>query len=726
MSASASASRRQDQEASEEELVSPSEKSQSPTSTSRRRSTRAAALKANRASAKQARSEDSPVDENVNGNEDESESESEYEGKDEDEREDTRSEIDLESESGNREEGILSNSEGERWLKVGEPFPWEEVEWYLDESIEEDMRTHLGKRIDKMKGSQTLDPEQADLLLINPHPNRINHDRSKHLCGLGHVQRKLARVIPYDWLSKCYFTKHVEPPPSPSVQPIFLEEKGKGLRVAVLKLGEGVDGDKLRRSVMVDLETNGAMIVSSPINADVVILPPSHPYITTPPKQDELKHIIWRTPDWVREKIKMARHVPKSKANPKLSKGESRSNDKSNPKTRPNLKSVKSKSAVNRGRSRSDSSDDSESDSEELGPSQRRTTSRTEFTPSDRDFLARWLAYHRPDQVGRTTRSLYKRLEVNIILSPPLCIIYIFNKNSLSHPFFKHASRHPHSAWHEHFKRNRSKLGMDGKVLEDLVDEYVDKGIDRRLKTRMERKGKGKEKPTAGKLREEENDEGSEYEDDDGPETRTAEKKGGEKRKIVRGARKVTSPTKLGDGNAMQHSERSHSEIPVVNDNPEDENADLRVEVGDENSDGHGNDPEGGNQHQDVDPLQVDHTNNGDQGEDENMDKHVTGQEEVVVASGREDLEVVIEASEASFQTTSNESGLMENPAIEGVSDASHEGNEAEVDQDGNEKEGRKIKGRNEVKLVHVRSLQGEGEEEAVGTQRRSKRLRRV
>ncbi|KAK6908607.1 hypothetical protein I203_102610 [Kwoniella mangroviensis CBS 8507] len=710
MSASASASRRQDQETSEEELVSPSEKSQSPTFTSRRRSTRAAALKANRASAKQARSEDSPVDENVNGNEDESESESEYEGKDEDEREDTRSEIDLESESGNREEGILSNSEGERWLKVGEPFPWEEVEWYLDESIEEDMRTHLGKRIDKMKGSQTLDPGQADLLLINPHPNRINHDRSKHLCGLGHVQRKLARVIPYDWLSKCYFTKHVEPPPSPSVQPIFLEEKGKGLRVAVLKLGEGVDGDKLRRSVMVDLETNGAMIVSSPINAEVVILPPSHPYNTTPPKQDELKHITWHTPDWVREKIEIARHAPKSKANPKLSKGESKSNDKSKPKKRPSLKPVKSKSAVNRGRSKRDSSGESESDSEDFGPSQRRTTSRTEFTPSDRDFLARWLAYHRPDQVGRTTRSLYKRLE----------------RYSPSHPFFKHASRHPHSAWHEHFKRNRSKLGMDGKVLEDLVDEYVDKGIDRRLTTRMERKGKGKEKATANKVRENENDEGSEYEDNDAAEIRAVRKKGGEKRKIVRSARKVTSPTELRDGNATHNSERGHSEIPVVNDNPEDENADLREEVGEEDTDGHGDEPDGGNQHQDVDPLQVDHTNNGDQDEDENMNKHVLGQEEVVVASGREDLEVVIEASEGSSQTSTNESKLMENPAIEGYSDASYKGNEAEVAQDGNETEGREIKGRNEVKFVNVRFLQGEGEEEAVGTQRRSKRLRRV
>ncbi|OCF73353.1 hypothetical protein I204_06585 [Kwoniella mangroviensis CBS 8886] len=664
MSASASASRRQDQEASEEELVSPSEKSQSPTSTSRRRSTRAAALKANRASAKQARSEDSPVDENVNGNEDESESESEYEGKDEDEREDARSEIDLESESGNREEGILSNSEGERWLKVGEPFPWEEVEWYLDESIEEDMRTHLGKRIDKMKGSQTLDPGQADLLLINPHPNRINHDRSKHLCGLGHVQRKLARVIPYDWLSKCYFTKHVEPPPSPSVQPIFLEEKGKGLRVAVLKLGEGVDGDKLRRSVMVDLETNGAMIVSSPINAEVVILPPSHPYNTTPPKQDELKHITWHTPDWVREKIEIARHAPKSKANPKLSK---------------------------------------EADLKEIAVVKVKVIQKTSDLVREGQLRGEFIRAF-PPLLPRKTNDRY----------------------SPSHPFFKHASRHPHSAWHEHFKRNRSKLGMDGKVLEDLVDEYVDKGIDRRLTIRMERKGKGKEKATANKVKENENDEGSEYEDNDAAEIRAVRKKGGEKRKIVRSARKVTSPTELRDGNATHNSERGHSEIPVVNDNPEDENADLREEVGEEDTDGHGDEPDGGNQHQDVDPLQVDHTNNGDQDEDENMNKHVLGQEEVVVASGREDLEVVIEASEGSSQTSTNESKLMENPAIEGYSDASYKGNEAEVAQDGNETEGREIKGRNEVKFVNVRFLQGEGEEEAVGTQRRSKRLRRV
>ncbi|WWC95678.1 hypothetical protein V866_002543 [Kwoniella sp. B9012] len=724
MSASASSSRRQHQDASEEELVYPSERSQSATTTSRRRSTRTAALKANRASAKQARSEDRPVDEDGNGNDDESESESEYEyeEKDDDEREDTKSETDLESELENREGGILSNSEGERWLKVGEPFPWEEVEWYFDESIEEDMRTHLGKRIDKMKGSQTLDPEQADLLLINPHPNRINPDRSKYLRGLGHVRRRLARVLPYNWLSKCYFSKSVEPPTQPSVQPIFLDEEGKGLKVAVLKLGEGVDGDKLRRSVMVDLETNGAMIVSSPIDAEVVILPPSHPYITTPPKQDELKHITWHTPDWVREKIKIARHVPKSKANPKLSKGESRSNDTSSQKTRTNLKSVKSKSEVNRGKSKRDSSDESESDSEELRPSPRRTTSRTEFTPSDRDFLARWLAHHRPDQVGRTTRSLYKRLE----------------RYNPSHPFFKHASRHPHSAWHEHFKRNRSKLGMDGKVLEDLVDEYVDKGIDRRLTTRMERKGKGKEKANPHKVRENENDDGSEYEETDAAEIRAAGKKGGEKRKIVRGARKVTSPMRLGGGNAM-HNGGGGQTTAAVNEYQENRDAEGRLEVvvegeGQEEN-GNANEDESERGDQDVQPVvQFDRTKNGDQGEDVNMDEPVLpqtnksdelpAQEGVVNAGGREDSEVVDEALEQSFQT-SNESRLMDDPAHErdaGVVD----GNQVAVeDEYGQDDLGRLRKREKYKKPVVVMNTQGEAEGEIIGSQRRSKRLKK-
>ncbi|WVQ66194.1 uncharacterized protein L199_004373 [Kwoniella botswanensis] len=720
MSAGASTSRRQHQEASEEELVSPSERSQSPTTTSRRRSTRAAALKANRASAKQARSEDSPVEENGNGNDDESESE--YEEKDEDEREDTRSETDLESISENREGGILVNSEGERWLKVGEPFPWEEVEWYFDESIEEDMRTHLGKRIDKMKGSQTLDPEQADLILINPHPNRINPDRSKYLRGLGHLQGKLARVIPYNWLSKCYFSKSVESPTPPSVQPIFLDEEGKGLRLAVLKLGEGLEGDKLRRGVMVDLETHGAMIVSSPINAEVVILPPSHPYITTPPKKDELKHITWHTPDWVREKIKIAQHVPKSKANPKLSKGESKSIDKSNPKTRTNLKSVKSKSEVNRGRSKRDSSDESESDSEELRPSPRRTTSRTEFTPSDRDFLARWLAYHRPDQVGRTTRSLYKRLE----------------RYSPSHPFFKHASRHPHSAWHEHFKRNRSKLGMDGKVLEDLVDEYVDKGIDRRLTTRMERKGKGKEKATAHKVRANEIDDGSEYEENDAAETRAAGKKGGEKRKIVRGARKVTSPTMLGGGNAMHNGGGGLTEA-AVNDYQENRDAEGRLEVvvegeGEEEN-GNANEDESERGYQDVEPvIQVDHTKNGDEGEDVEMDEPVLpqtnkseelpAQEGDVDAGGREDSEVVDEALEQSFQT-SNESRSMDDPANEGDAGVVDANQVAGEDEYGQDDLGKLRKRKKDKRPADVMNTQREAEGEIVGIQRRSKRLKK-
>ncbi|WWC66028.1 uncharacterized protein I303_108650 [Kwoniella dejecticola CBS 10117] len=381
-------------------------------------------------------------------------------------------------------QGILSKpEEGGRWLIPKEDFPWDEVDWFLDESIGEEMILHLTKRIEKMQGTIADDMETADIILINPHPAQLNADRSQGMSNLGHVQQRLCIILPYTYLARCYFSKKVER--VDTRQPVFLNEGGSGCRVMVMKLGnaDGMDGEKRRRGIMIGLESNGAMIVSSLKDADVCIVPSTHPYLQKPPTADQYKHVAWHSLEWVEERIKIVEDEVKLKAKP-------RAKSKSDPKPkilRPNTvkpiskwnEGIDSKIAIRGHASSSYASGDHKNFT--WG----RSATRTEFTPSDRDFLARWLAYNRPDTVGRTTRSLYFELE----------------RFRPASPWHHIASRHPASAWHEHFKRNRGKLGMDGKILEEEVDQYVKKGVNGTLKTKSERDRllKSEEKSATGR-----------------------------------------------------------------------------------------------------------------------------------------------------------------------------------------------------------------------------------
>ncbi|WWC73837.1 uncharacterized protein I206_107809 [Kwoniella pini CBS 10737] len=381
---------------------------------------------------------------------------------------------DDESEMGSGKEdendGLLFNELGEKWLKPKEPFPWDEVEWYLDESIGVEMIAHVSKRIEKMQGTITDDIEVTDIILINPHPSHLSSERSKYLRKLGHVKNRLCIILPYTYLSKCYFSKKVEK--TDKRQPIFLNDKGLGMKVTVTKLGEGEEGINKRKAIMIDLESHGAMIVPSSNDADICIVPPSHPYLKSPPKNTKYDNIKWYTSEWVENQIKAFENEfqakLKSKTMTENSKSQ-RSRLKPISEWKGGLKPLK----MNRTKPPSFSGGLGRNKTHLEGSQfiKQRSGIRTEFTPSDRDFLARWLAYNKPDNVGRTTKSLYLELES-------------FRPSS---PWYHTANRHPPSAWHEHFKRNRSKLGMDGKILEDQVDKYVDRGVNHTLRTRRER-----------------------------------------------------------------------------------------------------------------------------------------------------------------------------------------------------------------------------------------------
>ncbi|WWC92656.1 uncharacterized protein L201_007615 [Kwoniella dendrophila CBS 6074] len=364
------------------------------------------------------------------------------------------------------EKGILLDAEGKRWLTPGEEFPWDQVEFYLDDSIGQDITNHLIKRIEKMNGDTVLGPEQADIILINP--KSIKEDNLKRLTELGHIKEHLGRILSYNWLSKCYFTRKIELPLSQKSKPLFLsEETGYGIKVLVSKFDIDNGGESKRREIMIDLESNGAMIVGSWEQAEICIIPTSHPYNAKPPKEERFKHITWHTPGWIKEKIDQHQAEEKLQRESKKKKS-TKIDENEDPKKR---KAVNGKNSTKSKKAKVD-------------VKRERHTSRTEFTPEDRDFLARWLAYYRPDKVGRTTKSLYVKLE----------------SYDRSHPFHEIASRHPSSAWHEHFKKSRSKIGIDGKVLEDQVDEYVNQGINSELTTKNERKKRDKNTNATQKL----------------------------------------------------------------------------------------------------------------------------------------------------------------------------------------------------------------------------------
>ncbi|WRT69842.1 uncharacterized protein IL334_006833 [Kwoniella shivajii] len=418
----------------------------------RTRSSRIAAVKARESTARQISAEQGQ-------GEDESGSKSEYDSSDKDDEEDGK--ID--------EGGILVDAKGKEWLKIGDEFPWDDVEWFIDDSVDEEMRIHLGRRIKKMEGYQVNSPTEADVILVNPHPDQLAPERAKGLSNLGNVKSGLTSILPYNWLSRCYFTKKVQSIDA-SRLPIFLDEQGAGLRVMVGKLGEGLAGDQERRKVMIDLEAHGALIVSSWNQTQICILPSSHPYLSNPPQEEQIKHVSFRSPEWVNEKIKSASQRSKSKSTGK-SKGKGRGRGKrrgegtnikrKHPKTEKKVPVERKMTVKREGRIK-----------------------RTEFDAHDRDRLARWIAYHRPTEVGRITRSLYDKLQT---YSP-------------THPFFPWASRHPSTAWHEHYKRSRSKIGSDGKILEDEIERYVNEEIDKSLKTKYERgEGQGQVKGKARK-----------------------------------------------------------------------------------------------------------------------------------------------------------------------------------------------------------------------------------
>ncbi|WVF68355.1 hypothetical protein IAT40_003120 [Kwoniella sp. CBS 6097] len=341
------------------------------------------------------------------------------------------------------------------WLKIGEVFPWDRIVFYFDTSVDDDMMAHLTKRIKKVKGKSTSTITEADIILINPHPSRLSSGRLNLLSSLDQVQSNDCLILAYHWLSRCYFSRKVEA--WISDVPVFVEPKGdlvgQGMKIAVGRLGEELKADKLRRQIMEDLEKNGALIVPNE-EASTCILAPGHPMLIDKPQVGPWSKCTLHPPGWVQERITEAKETQKRAIKPSVVL---------------EMSKIKVTSAGINGKKAPTSLSSSKRLQMKTKPP--RSAHRHEFIAHDREMLARWLAYKRPEKTGRTTRSIYEEL----------------GAYSNKHPNYSWASRHTPSAWHEHFKRNRNKVGNDGKILEDEVERYVSKGVDQSLKTIQER-----------------------------------------------------------------------------------------------------------------------------------------------------------------------------------------------------------------------------------------------
>ncbi|WVR07932.1 hypothetical protein IAU60_004975 [Kwoniella sp. DSM 27419] len=324
------------------------------------------------------------------------------------------------------------------WLQIGASFPWHDANIYLDPSLGGHVQSHLVKRIRKAGGHSTTTASTANIILVNPHPAKLSPGRSGLLSSLENVSNHRAIILSYHWLSRCYFTKVVEP--FVLGQPAFLGEDGEGARIAVGKL-DGHDADRDRTRIMLDLECNGAVVVDLQ-ECQTCIVTDSHPFLTEPPTE-EYVGIQWRSTDWVRQ------NVMRAKAEEKPVMMVERKTQET-----PRMKR-QAGGQVDRNRVK-----------------RSRTIPRTPFTTRDREMLARWLAWKRPLPVGRTTRSIYEELEA-------------YPEDDQHYAW---ASRHSASAWHEHYKRSRGKQGFDGRILEDMVKSFVARGVeDESLSTARER-----------------------------------------------------------------------------------------------------------------------------------------------------------------------------------------------------------------------------------------------
>ncbi|WWC88056.1 uncharacterized protein L201_002959 [Kwoniella dendrophila CBS 6074] len=326
---------------------------------------------------------------------------------------------------------------------------WRKSILFAEGQFSEDVITYLSNRITELGGTVTKAREGSSILLVNPsHPTY--KQEIEHLVYLKKTYRELEqpKIISYHWISNLYYLqKYIEPEELEIVSPIFTypssnkltPEHGEKFRpikswVSVNVAREQDETpDQARDNLMKKLECSGTINVNKRSHADLLMVDESSQFAKKIYEEKDKHHRFWQKiaeRDWVdnclREK-KLIWNIEKE-------------DDPEDDDDKDSF--IEDSTATIKGK----------------GLGRPTGQPRVDYTPSDDDFLCRYLAAHHPGG-SWASRKTYQNLYASE---------------------YTHSKRHSAQSWHERYKKNSTSF-------EKRVRGLVQDGVDTTLKTRKER-----------------------------------------------------------------------------------------------------------------------------------------------------------------------------------------------------------------------------------------------
>ncbi|KLT45862.1 hypothetical protein CC85DRAFT_282010 [Cutaneotrichosporon oleaginosum] len=310
-------------------------------------------------------------------------------------------------------------------------------------TVESDLRQLLRKRVTAAGGRIVRRFSNARIIVI---PYEPEESVLAALQQIKSVEDGSASVVKPHWVLRTFFDGYAD---THTARP-----RWENIRVSVADLGD----EELRLDVMISLEREGALLV--PFNdCRVCVLPAGHPYLSTRPTAYE--HMRFCDAAYVFEQCGVQRIIPKLRPAGRSEYRQQRLSP-----------TLASKGGPGRQRDIVSSSTTAVSS----------IHLRTKFTAEDRDRLARYLAIACPDETGRTSRKLYRLL--------------VERGSNRQGNRWSWTARHPAEGWRQHYRTYKARPWHDGTVLEDLIRQYVEDGIDSGFLTTAERRTRGVKTPT--------------------------------------------------------------------------------------------------------------------------------------------------------------------------------------------------------------------------------------
>ncbi|BEI90488.1 uncharacterized protein CcaverHIS019_0305580 [Cutaneotrichosporon cavernicola] len=323
-------------------------------------------------------------------------------------------------------------------------FPWQDMPIFIVSTVDSDLKKLLKMRITAAGGKVVRRLDNARIIVIphDPEASVVNALRE-----IKSVQDSSASIVKPHWVFRTFFDGIAE-----DFETSSLPLKWKNLATAVADLGD----DELRLDLMIALEREGAVLVPFD-DCKACVLPSRHAYLQEPPAAYE--HLRFFSPETVFEYLGIRRPIKQMR--PELVRR--RVPQPAPPQPAPAQPA------------RTPSRQPDRTPARQSAPAAHR---RQEFSTEDRDYLARYIANACPDERGRTSKNLYVNLVGGTVQRPT--------------DSWEWATRHPAEGWRQHYRTYKRKPWRDDTVLHDLIEHYVEAGIDSNLHTEEERRHLGK------------------------------------------------------------------------------------------------------------------------------------------------------------------------------------------------------------------------------------------